>query len=186
MTSQGASGHLEQEAVEQGAVAYPPFSSIEFSPQPYQKVVVYLNGNPQFDNEQIDYALERFWHGYLKNQQIEKQVAPQQAQSAPPAAAQRPQQPQRPNASRTNVYPPEGLVSTVNDATAWTCSKCGATGEGVARRPQKGGMQSDAIVCLNPACKENNFRFTIAWDDGVAMGPVGAAEGDINPDDLPF
>lgn len=175
---------LVDEAIAQGAVEMPPYSSIEFSPQPFQKVIVYLSGTPQLDNEQIDYALERFWHGYLKNQQIEKQVGPQQAQSAPPAAAQRPQAQQQGGGSRQSQYPPDNLVSTLNDDPAWVCDKCNGSGEGVARRPQKGRMQSDAIVCLNQACKEGDFRYTIAWDDGTVL--AGADQPDLNPDELPF
>ena len=182
---------LVDEAIAQGAVEMPPYSSIEFSPQPYQKVVVYLSGTPQFDNEQIDYALERFWHGYLKNQQIENKVGnaaaktvPQQSQRASPNAAQRPQASQGGGGARQNEYPPANLVSTLNDPIAWTCNKCGGTGEGVARRPQKGAMKSDAIVCLNSACKEGDFRYTLAWDDGTYLPE--SAEGDIDPDDLPF
>lgn len=185
---------LEQEAVDQGAVEMPPFSSIEFSPSAYQKVVVYLSGNEAFDDQQIRYALARYWHGHVRNAKFATEVEARLPATPPQqstAGAQRPQQskvaPRPPQARQQrgqNEYPPANLVSTLDNAIQWTCNKCGGTGEGVARRLQKGAMKSDAIVCLNPACKEGDFRYTLAWDDGTHLPE--SAEGNIDPDDLPF
>lgn len=86
---------LEQEAAEQGAVPYPPYSSIEFCPEPYQKVIVYLSGNQEFDDQQIEYALLRFKHGYDFTGGAS---APQRPVAAPPPQQQY-QQPAAPQAA---------------------------------------------------------------------------------------
>lgn len=107
----------------------------------------------------------------------------QPAAQTPQGRAPRAQQQQGGQQGDRNAYPPQGLVSTVNDAVNWMCDKCGNSGEGVARRQQKGRMSGDAIVCLNTACKENDYRYTITFVD---TGNDGQRGGDIDPDDLPF
>ena len=62
-----------------------------------------------------------------------------------------------------NNYPPNGLMSTIQDSVNWTCDRCGNQGEGVARRQRTGKMKGDTIVCLNPDCKENDYRRTITF-----------------------
>jgi len=140
-----------------------PFSLMKFPP----------NVDLRWAMQRYSNAVAAYRKALRANELPDQQEEVLYAATNPPrelARAQRPQtpqnRPQRPQGGQREEYPPAGLVSTLDDPVQWTCDKCHGTGTGVARRLQKGKMKSDAIVCLNPRCKEGDYRYTITFDEG--------------------